>query len=305
MTRVGLVGPGGIGLFFGGHLEAAGRRVEVASRQPFERYVIMSDEYPVDIPAVVYTDPEMSPQGPMDVVLVTVKLHQIASTRPWLQRWCGPKTVVVSLQNGLDGEDLIAAVSPAGVFVPSIMYCAIERLDIGVARHDAQARLILPPGQSSEIIARLYAKTPIDVAIRSSFVTDRWRKLGLNVVSNGLTALTDRSTEVLSTSAIRQVMHDLLQESWAVASACGADLGPGDVQDFIRGLDAMPPDVVPSMLQDRREGRMLEHDGLYGAVRRAGERVGVKTPTVNTVDRLLAGLSGGANGSSTDSTGRS
>lgn len=72
MTRVGLVGPGGIGLFFGGHLEAAGRRVEVASRQPFERYVIMSDEYPVDIPAVVYTDPGMSPQGPMDVVLVTV-----------------------------------------------------------------------------------------------------------------------------------------------------------------------------------------------------------------------------------------
>ena len=75
-----------------------------------------------------------------------------------------------------------------------------------------------------------------------------------------------------------------------MAAADGAELSPADVDAFFDGFGEVDPEGPTSMLQDRRAGRATEHDALYGAVVRAGARLGIPTPMAETVGALLAAI---------------
>ena len=78
----------------------------------------------------------------------------------------------------------------------------------------------------------------------------------------------------------------LVSECWSVAAAEGASLDPADAEAFVAEMAKLAP-VGTSMLYDRRAGRPVEHDAIYGSVARAGRRRNVPTPTVDLIAALL------------------
>jgi 2-dehydropantoate 2-reductase len=292
MTEVAVVGPGSVGAFFAAHLAASGRDVLACARRPFDEYVIESPSAPARAPARVVTDPR-DVDGTAEWVLVAVKSHQTDAAAPWLDRLCGPATTVVVVQNGIEGEERLTPLSGAAQVVASVVYCATELMAPGHVVHRQSQMLIVPEREVSHRFAALFDGTPIEIRVTDAYITEAWRKLGINVMANGVTALTGRPLGVFHRPDIELLGRRLLLETWTVAAADGAELGPADVDTFFAGFDQVDPEGPTSMLQDRRAGRPTEHDALYGAVIRAGRRLGVPTPMAETVGALLAASDAG------------
>ena len=286
MTRIAIVGPGAVGGFFAAHLAAVGHDVLSCARRPFDRYVVESDELPVDVAARVVIEPE-AVDGHADWVLVGVKAHQTAAAAPWLDRLCGPGSTVVVLQNGVEGVARLSPLAHGAEVIPTVVYCGTELLAPGHIRHRRGRTLIVPERPSSHRFAALFERSPARVEVTSSYVTEAWRKLGTNVATNGITALTGRSLMVLREPGMPELVVRILEECWAVARAEGASLGPEDVSALVDRLTAGLRGGT-SMLYDRRAGHPTEHDALYGAVIRAGSRHGIPTPFAETMAALIA-----------------
>lgn len=288
MARLAVVGPGSVGTYFAAQLAAAGHDVLACARRPFSEYVVESRTAPVRMPARVVTDPgALGDAAPLDGVLLCVKAYQTRDAAPWLARLCGEGTVLVVVQNGTEGAERAAPFAGGATVVPSVVYCGAELLEPGHIVHYAAENLIVPATRHTETMVPWFEGVAATLTRADDYATPAWRKLGANVVANGITALTMRPLAVLADPAIASVARRLLTECWAVARAEGASLGPDDVDAFVSAVSGRPSGGT-SMLYDRRAGRPTEHDALYGAVVRAAARHGIDVPLHETFLALLA-----------------
>jgi 2-dehydropantoate 2-reductase len=283
---IAMVGPGSVGAFFAAQLEAAGQPVLACARRPFNEYVIESPDWPVTIAANVITDPS-AVAGPVDTVLFCVKAHQSAAAKPWLDMLCHGNTNVVVIQNGIEHLERVEPLVARGQVIPSIVYCAAELVAPGHVVHSDSAILHMPALPGAADVGALFVNTPCKVAPTERYLTEAWTKLGSNCLLNGVMALTDQAMELYQKPQLAELGHALLTEAWTVARADGADIDLTRIPQLI-AMIASRVGKVTSMLQDRRAGRPTEHDALYGAVVRAGERLGIPTPLHRTIDALLS-----------------
>ena len=285
MARVAVVGPGSVGLFFAGHLAAAGHDVVACARRPFDRYVIESAELPLDIEANVVTEPNEIDTH-VEWVLLSVKAHQTPGAAGWLSALCGPNTKVLIVQNGIE-QDRASEYTNGAVTIPTVVYCGAELIEPGRIAHFSSGHLIVPEEPFGDEMRALFADSQAEVRPSNNFTTHQWRKLSLNIMANGLTALTGRTMTVLAEPGIRPIAIELIRECWQLAVAEGADLDPSGADDLIDALIASGGDGGTSMLYDTRAGRPTEHDAIHGAALRRAEALGIETPTIRLVHALL------------------
>ena len=285
--RVAVVGAGSVGGVFAAHLSRV-HDVVACVRRPFDRWVIESPELPYEGPAQAVTDPDRLPwDGPADAVLVALKAQHTDGAAGWFAPLCGPDTLVVSVQNGIEGAERLTPLAPASTVIPAVVYCGAELVAPGHVRHSRSARLIVPDEPGGHRLAELASDTPLRIDPSEGHLVAAWVKLGLNSVANGLTALTGKPMGVLTDPGIRTIAGQLLTECWTVGRAAGAEL---DLDLVDRTLDGMSGNARgrTSMLQDREAGRPTEHDAIHGAILRAGAGHGVATPVTRIVHDLLA-----------------
>ena len=286
MTRIAILGPGGVGTFFAGHVASTGRDVVACARRPFSTYVVESNVAPTTGPATVLTDPA-DVDGAVDWALVSVKAHQTDSVSDWLDRLCGPDTIVVALQNGVEAESRLAPHVNGAHVLAAVVYCGATLIEPGHTRNVGGGKLIVPDVDEAHRLAELFAGTGAEVRPDADYVTELWRKLGINVAVNGVTALTDKPISVSGLPPARMVAHSILDECWAVARAEGADLPADTIEPTLDGF-AKSVNGYTSMRHDRSLGRPTEYDALYGAVVRFGLKHGIATPINAAVCALIA-----------------
>lgn len=293
MARVAVVGPGSVGVFFAGHLAAAGHDVLACARRGFDRYVIESSEFPLEHDAHVLTDPA-EVDAPVDWVLLSVKAHQTPGAAGWLERLCdAERTRVLVVQNGIE-HDLADPYTNGATTIPTVVYCGAELIDPGHIKHASAGYLIVPEEPFGDEMLALFEGSQAEVRPSSSFATHQWRKLSLNIMVNGLTALTERRMSVVAEPGIRRLAIALLQECWHLAvEADGADLDPADAEKLVDGLIASGNDGGTSMLYDTLAGRPTEHDAIHGAALRRADALGIDVPTIRIVHDLLDARSKG------------
>lgn len=285
MARIAVVGPGSVGVFFAGHLAAAGHEVTACARRPFERYLIESSEAPLDIAATVEIDPAAITDT-VEWVLLAVKAHQTEGAAGWLERLCDGDTKVIVVQNGIEHERAGAYCNGASI-IPSVVYCGAELVNPGHIQHSTAGHLFVSDQPFGEELLALFADSKAEVRPTPDFATQQWRKLSLNVVANGLTALTDRTLSVIGEPGARAIAIRLLQECWTVAQADGADLDPAGAEDLVDLIVKSGNDTGTSMLYDTRAGRPTEHDAIHGSALRRAQVLGIDTPTIATIHDLL------------------
>jgi 2-dehydropantoate 2-reductase len=281
--RVAIVGAGAIGAVLAGAAAAAGHDVVVCVRTPIDALSVKREGTVVEVDATL-TD---SPSGPpCDVVLVSTKATDTRSTAPALAALCGPDTLTVCVQNGLDQELRLAPLMPpgAGPVAPALAYIAAERVAPGRVRH-FWGDLLMVPAEHAE---RLREAVAPGLRVRGveDLRTEAWRKLLANLVTNPITALVGRRVEITATSGLNSLGRSILTEAVAVARADGATLDESEVETILTGIAKLGV-VGSSMLYDRRAERPMEHQYLNGAVVRRGVAYGIPTPVNATLVTLL------------------
>ncbi|MGH9114902.1 MAG: 2-dehydropantoate 2-reductase [Acidimicrobiales bacterium] len=295
--RVAVIGSGAIGTVLAGAAADSGHDVTVCARTPIDSLVLECGEGEGGAGArvlavTIATDPRGEGLPSADVVWVTTKLTDIAGAGPWLERLCGPSTVVAAAQNGLDHEAHLAPFAPAGRVVPALAYVAAERIRPGRVRHLAGDRIVVP-ADVQETLAATVSGGGLVVRGVTDMRTALWQKLLGNLVANPITALTMRRIGVMREPGIADLARGLLAEAIKVGRAEGAQLGDHDVDAVLAGTSRYGESTGSSMLYDRLAGRPLEHQYLTGEVVRRANAHGIAVPLNSAVLALLEAVDRG------------
>ncbi|MBY0279711.1 2-dehydropantoate 2-reductase [Candidatus Binatia bacterium] len=296
--RVLVVGAGGVGGYYAGQLAGAGHEVTLVARGAHAE-ALRAHGLRVRIPdrgeqrhAVgVVEDPRDT--GVADLILVAVKSYDTEQAARLLAPCAGPDTIVLSLQNGPENEDVLARATGLPPLLLAVTYIGSEIAEPGVIAYSGAAEIVFgePDGASSPRARRLSAW--LDGAGVKHRVSSRirnvvWDKLAWNAAFNAITSITRRNIRgILDDPAGHGLIRDTMQETLDVAHGLGIDV-PVRIDASIEHSRRVLPDFRTSMLQDLERGKRLEHDALNGAVVRAGLRAGVATPLNATFARLLA-----------------
>jgi 2-dehydropantoate 2-reductase len=243
----------------------------------------------VSIDTPVITDPADVDVHPW--VFLATKAHQTAGAAPWLQALCGPDTVVVVLQNGVEHIERVAPLAGPATVLPAIVRYGGEMVAPGHVRHYTYGYLFVPDSGPGHRLADLLLGSDAEVHPVDSFQEQAWSKLVTNVAANAIPALTLQRFPVFRRPDVAELARRLMLECIAVADAEGVELSEALAESEVERMASLPDDVGSSMLYDRLAGRPLEFDALNGAVVRAGLRHGIATPLNLALSTLLAAVS--------------
>lgn len=297
--NVAVFGAGGVGGYFGGRLAQAGADVHLIARGAHLRALqknglrveSVHGDFAVDLPAM--DDP--GDVGPCDVVLLCVKSFDTDAAVEAMGPLLGDDTVVLSLQNGVDNEETLAAEIGRGYAMGGVAYIFSTIKEPGVIEHTGgPAELIFGEldGDRSHRARRVLEwcdRAPgMDGTLSADIWVDLWEKYAFICAESGVTAAVRRPIgEIRAIEASWALYEALLHEAVAVAAAEGVDLSGDTVDKWLRFAQELEPDTYSSLHYDMTNGKPMELEALHGTlVEKAGEH-GVEVPRTETIYAVL------------------
>ncbi|WP_440995539.1 ketopantoate reductase family protein [Arhodomonas sp. SL1] len=309
--RVVIIGIGGIGGYYAARLQRTGNEViAVARGRQLEalQHNGLRVEHPefhfaeamtaVDMPGLHAHDP-----AAVDAVLLATKSASTPEIARGLREWFdgrGHRTAVLSLQNGVDNEPLLAEALGDDL--------VIGGLSIRVGTHVTAPGVVeaTGPGQVTAGVWPDRASAPAGIATErlphilsglevagvpvqetDDIRRELWRKLVINNGVNPISAVTGwDSWHLTHDERIAPLLKRLMRETASVARADGVTLNERDVEEMFAIIHDLDP-IKTSMLVDREHGRPLELDAICGAVLERARRLGEDTPATEMVSALL------------------
>ena len=220
----------------------------------------------------------------VDLLVVSLKYGALAGALDDIKAVVGKNTIVMSLMNGVDSEEIISGV----IDKSHIMYSLIK-----VASHREGKEYVFNPkttigiiygeesgdAASDRVLAikELFDGTGINYRITEFIKEEIWSKFRLNICNNLPQAIIGAGVGCYTDSEhVKAVSAGLRKEVEAVAVARGIDMSRCDSSSG-RG-STVPPTARYSTLQDIDAGRHTEIDMFSGAMMRMGKELGIPTP---------------------------
>lgn len=304
--RVAVIGAGGTGGYFGGLLARAGHDVTFVARgahldairsRGLEVRSRLAGNFTVRAGA---TD-DIRSIGPVDLVLVCVKTYSMDGVLPLLRSLVGPKTMIASVQNGIDNEDRIAAVTGPGPVLGMVAQVSSFIQAPGVVGQTAGPGTLffgeLAGGESARTAAlrKVFQEAGIAAEVRADIKVALWEKFIFICGASGVTALTRLPMgTILADRETAALMRATLDEVTSVARAEGVGVAAGFAEQAFTFLGKLEPWTRGSMAQDLLEGRPLELETLNGTVVRLGRARDVAVPVNWTIYAALRPFAAGA-----------
>jgi len=229
-----------------------------------------------------------------DFCLITCKSHQ---TRQLCEEYRSllADTDVVSLQNGIGNEEIIAEYSNhviGGTIITGFEWRGDA--DVLVTVEAGPIRLGRFPEGMDEGVQRLIAlfqQAGLNVDESNSIRANLWAKTLYNCALNPLGAILDVCYGELAKKHTWSVIERIVEEAWTVCIAEGIDLPWPTAEEYLNYLrsEQLPATAShnSSMLQDIRNGKKTEIDFINGAVVGLGTKHGIDTPVNQTLVELI------------------
>jgi 2-dehydropantoate 2-reductase len=248
---------------------------------------------PIRLPKVSATDDPRT-IGPVDIVLFAVKLWDTESAARSLTPIVGPDTGIISLQNGVQKDDMLRGIFGAGAVMGGAAYMAttIGRPGVIVQTGHMQ-RLVFGEydGKRSPRAEGLYAAARaggINAEIADDVRRALWEKyVFLVALSGATTSMRVPLGPIRKNPRTRQFALDLMHEAVAVGRAQGVALPENFVEQRIPFFEGLPDDMTSSMHHDLQRGQRLEVQWLSGGIADMGAALGVPTPANRAVYDIL------------------
>ncbi|HEX8592169.1 MAG TPA: putative 2-dehydropantoate 2-reductase [Pseudomonas sp.] len=308
--RIGIIGTGAIGGFYGVMLARAGFDVHFLLRSEF----VAVSQRGLRVNSAVFGELTLDPvqayssaaDMPLcDWLLVGAKATSNAQLAPAIVKAAAPGARVLVLQNGLGVEDTLRSQLPDGLhLLGGLCFVCVSRMAPGIVTHQAFGAVSLGyhSGPASDDVSRmaqveegasLFRAAGLDSHAMVDLQQARWQKLVWNIPYNGLSALLHASTTPLMTAPqSRELIQALMDEVVRGAEACGHVMPEGFARHLFSVTEKMP-DYRPSMYHDYQERRPLELDAIYAVPLAAALQAGCDMPRVRMLYQTLAFIDAG------------
>lgn len=290
--RIAVFGSGAVGGYFGARLAAGGSNVQFVARgdnlaamreRGLEVESVFGDLHLGPDAFGVTDDPASI--GPCELVLFTVKSYDTDAAAAQLAPLLQAQTGVISLQNGIDNEERIAARIGAEHVVGGAAFLFAHRAGPGHLRHTGgPARIVFGEmdGRRSERVEAFLAeceRAGIAAEVAPDVQVALWSKFVFLCAQAGLTAATREPIgvirEIPETAALfRRVMEEIA----ALGRAEGVALPDDLVERQVEFAASLEPHARSSLYDDMVAGRPMELEALLGEVVRRAARAEIAAP---------------------------
>ncbi|MDB5858575.1 MAG: 2-dehydropantoate 2-reductase [Ramlibacter sp.] len=301
--QIAILGAGALGCAIGGTLAEDGHAVVLVNRNRAHvaaingRGLLMrSAAGDRAVPVAAATD--AAGLGVMDLVIVLVKSFDTRGAMAAASHLVGPDSVVLSLQNGLGHEEILAEIVGrervlAGKTYVGGVLLAPGEVQAGVAGKETLiGELDGSDSARARRIAEAFNRAGLATTVSPNIVGTMWDKLLVNVATGALSAITRLAYGDLYRSAhLEATALAAVEEAIAVARAQGIALASTDARAaWTKASAGLPGDFKTSMLQSLERGSVTEIDFINGAVVLHGARLGIPTPVNATLVACIKGI---------------
>ena len=238
------------------------------------------------INGVKYTPQVWTPQEAknVDLLIVCLKYGSLKGALDDIQTIVGENTIVMSLMNGVDSEEIISEKIDRSHILYSFIKVASQKKEDGY-HFDSETTVgiyfgeLEEPYESDRVkdVKELFEDTGLHFTITQYIQEEIWGKYRLNICNNLPQAILGAGVGCYEDSEhMGAIREGLRKEVMAVAKAKGIDLNVIDVKSG-KG-SAVRASARYSTLQDLDAGRHTEIDMFSGAMMRMGKELGIPTP---------------------------
>jgi 2-dehydropantoate 2-reductase len=297
--KIAIMGSGGIGSYYGARLQQGGADVTFIARGGQlkalrENGIALEGDRPIHLPKVKATD-DPATIGKVDMVIFSVKLRDTESAAKQILPIIGTDTGIISLQNGVTKDDMLAPIVGREHLLGGAAYIGVSIVRPGVVKKAGTMERLAFGEFDNKVSKRAQAfldackAGDIKADIPADITLELWQKFVVIVTMSSITSAM-RSTigPIRANAHARAFALDLMREVAAVGRAQGIALDPDFADKRFAHVDAMSPDMRASMSLDLELGRPLELPWLGGTVVDLGAKSGVPTPCCRAVRDILA-----------------
>jgi 2-dehydropantoate 2-reductase len=238
-----------------------------------------------------------APDREADVTLFMVKGWATAAAAELARPGIGSNTCVLTLQNGLGNEEVLAEAFPNARLLIGVSVHTVITLAPGHYRQTGTRETFLGPTDSAkdgdaDRVAAVFARPslPVVVCSQPEVRREQWRKFVLNCASLPSMALTRLETaEANRVPEVMTLMDDVIKETCDLAAAVGVELDWKERAGYQRKLFSTAGGRA-SMLGDVLASRQTEIESINGAAVRKANALGVSVPLNTALYALVLGL---------------
>lgn len=272
--KIGIVGTGAVGGFYGGLLAKNGNDVHFLLNSDYE--YVKENGLQIDSELLgnirlthVNAYPTSNEMPPCDIIMVCLKTLSNQSLLPAiLPPILKENSIVILVQNGLGIEAELAELFPKISIAGGLAFIASNKVGPGHIHHIDQGHINIGNYNVKDTSLLLKFVDALNAAgIRTRYSDDlsylRWRKLVWNIAFNGTTVVLNATTDqLLKQPDSRQLLKDLMLEVIHGAQACGVNLEEHFAEEQLTLTDTFPA-YKPSMKLDYDHKRPMEIRYIY------------------------------------------
>jgi 2-dehydropantoate 2-reductase len=299
--RFAIVGSGAVGGYFGAKLAHSGQDVTFIARGAHLEAIRAQGlhvrsptlgDFTVHAPA----HEDTSKVGPVDVVLFTVKAYDNREALALLPPLIDAHTVVLTLQNGVDSVEEVAAVVGESHVLGGTTYVATAVDSPGVIAQTGVHRSIIfgevfgerAMSQRVRAIADVMAPADIIVTPVPDGRVPIWDKFVYLAPFSGFTGAARLPIGAIwNDPDVQEMFYAAAREVAAIAAAEGVTLSPDRFTTLKEYMDSIPPSTRSSLLIDLQIGKRIEVEALQGAAVRRAAKHGLAVPIISTLYAVL------------------
>lgn len=296
--QYGIIGSGGIGGFYGGMLQKAGKKVKFLFRSDYD-YVIKNGLKVDSILGNFHLNKvdafdSTHKMGECDVILICLKTTNNYLLKSILPPLLNKNTLVILIQNGLGLEEDINKDFPSLNLASGLAFICSQKSGPGHISHLDYGKITLA-AYNKEAIDRLKRvvedinESGIEAILAPDLESARWKKLVWNIPYNGSTVILNTTTQKLMDNPVTEsLMRELMEEVVKGANTCGIKypIEESFISEMLELTRNMTP-YSPSMKLDYDNHRPMEIEYIYSRPIKKAFEAGFDMKKVSMLQKQL------------------
>jgi 2-dehydropantoate 2-reductase len=298
--RIGILGPGAIGLLFGGKFSKTNDVIFIDYKkervEKIKKYGIVIEEENEKISIPIDITEDVKEMKKVDIIMICVKSYSTEDAIKRIRNVIDDNTIILTLQNGLGNIETIAKYVKSDQIIVGVTSEGANRIDDNYVIHSGKGKTFIGEMNSKvteriKSIKEIFAKNGFETYYTDKIESYLWHKLIINTGINALATIFNIKNGELLRPEILSYVKLVINESEKVAKAKGIKLISTNYFDEVKEVCKNTYENINSMLQDIRNGKKTEIDYINGAIVKEGKKIGIPTPVnealVNLINSLL------------------
>ncbi len=218
---------------------------------------------------------DVSGESPADLVIILVKAYATEEAVKEHSRLFGPRTKVLTLQNGYGSHEVVQGLVPEEQIFLGTTSHGVNRTEEGVVVHAGSGATVVgawkgddpDAAQGAKELAELLTRAGINTSYVNDVLDAVYRKLFVNVAINAISALNDSPNKFITANPqMKQYARSLVNEAIMIVNLSGRHYDREEIWEHVEEVVELTGQNICSMLADVRAGRPTEVRAINGAV---------------------------------------